>query len=204
LIEIPHEPAEESGIFNNFVVLKKSIMKASLNSKTFLLLASAGLIFMACNKGTNSGSANLRVKLTDAPALYDSVVVYITSVEVNNDSAGGWQTLSTNSGYYDLLRLNGDDTTLVNNANLPRGYLNQMRLILADGMNYVVKDSVKTMLTLSSQDKNGLKLNLDTSVVAGKTYELLIDFDASKSIHETGNGKLKLKPVLKMVSLNEI
>lgn len=175
-----------------------------LNFRNLFFFAAIAAVAVSCTKGTTKGTSGMRVKLTDAPGPYDSVVVYIKSVEVNNDSAGGWQTLTTNAGYYDLLLLNGADTTLVNNSNLPAGYLNQMRLILEDGLNYVVKDSVKTMLDLSSQDKNGLKLNLDTSVVAGKNYELLIDFDASKSIVNTGNGKLKLKPVLKMVSLNEL
>jgi hypothetical protein len=174
------------------------------NFRNLFFFVAAATLVVSCTKGTTKGYSSMRVKLTDAPGLYDSVIVYIQSVEVNNDSAGGWQTLSTNAGYYDLLLLNGADTTLVNNSNLPEGHLNQMRLILADGLNYVVKDSVKTMLELSSQDKNGLKLNLDTSVVAGKDYELLIDFDASKSIVQTGNGKLKLKPVLKMVYLNEL
>src|SRR5688572_19193220 len=133
-------------------------MKKLFSLKTFLFLTASALILASCYKRSGSGTSSLRVKLTDAPGLYDSVVVYIQSVEVNNDSAGGWQTLTTNAGYYDLLLLNGDDTTLVNNSNLPSGHLNQMRLILADGLNYVVKDSTKTMLELSSQDKNGLKL----------------------------------------------
>lgn len=181
----------------------------NFKNPVFNMLMAAVLITAgtsACNKNdSETGTAGMTVKMTDAPGPFDSVVVYIESVEVNNDSAGGWQTLVTIPGYYDLLRLQGNDTTLVNNSNLPEGYLHQMRLILADGKNYVVDtNGVKTALVLSSQDKNGLKLNLDTAVVAGKDYELLIDFDASKSIVETTPGTLKLKPVLKKVYLKEL
>lgn len=170
-----------------------------------LLTFAIAATLYGCRKTNDPESFNLRVKLTDAPGPYDSVVVYIDSVVVNNDSAGGWETLNTNSGYYDLLQLNGSDTTLVNNTNLNDGYLHQMRLILADDKCYVVDtNGVKSFLELSSQDKTGLKLNLNTSVDPGSDYELLIDFDAEKSIIQQGNGKIRLKPVLKKVYLNKL
>lgn len=164
----------------------------------------------ACKKkndvtGNTQGNSNMTVRMTDAPGPYDSVVVYVERIEINRGDSLGWDTLNTKAGYYDLLRLQGTDTVLVDSAGFPAGYIGQMRMILKEGANYVVDTTgVKTFLTLSSQDKTGLKLNLNTTVVAGKSYELLIDFDALKSIVVQGNGKLRLKPVLKTVSLKQL
>jgi hypothetical protein len=182
------------------------MMKKTMNRiATGLIMALVLTGFQSCYKQFDNRLPQMTVRMTDAPALYDSVVVYVESVQVNNDSAGGWQTLTTNAGYYDLLLLQGTDTTLVNNGNLQPGFLNQMRLLLAADKNYVVDtNGVKMPLLLSSQDKTGLKLNLNTSVTYGESYELLIDFDANTSILEQGNGKLKLKPMIKQVYLNKL
>ena len=168
------------------------------------------LVMGACNKknevtGNSYGNSSMNVKMTDAPGPYDSVVVYVERIEINRGDSIGWDTLNTKAGYYDLLRLQGTDTILVDSAGFPSGYIGQMRMILKTDANYVVdSNGVKTMLLLSSQDKTGLKLNLNTTVDPGKSYELLIDFDAMKSIIEQGNGALRLKPVLKTVYLKEI
>ena len=52
------------------------------------------------------------------------------------------------------------------------------------------------MLWASAQ-QSGLKLNIHQDVTAGVLYKLLLDFDAGRSIHQTGNGKYMLKPVIR-------
>jgi hypothetical protein len=84
---------------------------------------------------------------------------------------------------------------LSSNAGLPAGDVNQMRLILGSE-NYVVEDSVASDLLLSSQDKTGLKFNLNATINTGDTVEVLIDFDAEESIIQQGNGSYRLKPVI--------
>ncbi len=162
------------------------------------VFAAATMLMTSCQKDP-SGTGSMVVKMKDAPTDFDSVNVEVLSTEVHySNSPSGWVTLPTNSGVYDLLLLQNDVTAVLANSNqLPVGDITQMRLILGS-TNYVVVDSLSFPLDLSSQDKTGLKFNLNTTVNAGDSVEVLIDFDAAQSIVETGNGKFKLKPVIKV------
>ena len=46
--------------------------------------------------------------------------------------------------------------------------------------------------------RTGLKINLNTEIQPQDSVEITIDFDAAKSIVETGNDQFKLKPVIKL------
>lgn len=161
----------------------------------------AAIFFSACKKDKYTGPVTVR--MTDAPAAFDSVNVEIVRVEIHSD-AQGWIILPSNPGIYNLLQLqNGVDTVLATAAQLPAGHVSQMRLILG-GNNYVVSTGTVTPLELSSQDQTGLKLNLNYTFDPNVAYEILFDFVASESIVEQGNGQFRLKPVLKTVSVNPI
>jgi hypothetical protein len=135
------------------------------------------------------------VRLTDAPAAYDSVLVEIVRVEVHTD-VNGWQSLPTYQGIYNLLELrNNVDTVLVNRQQLPAGRMNQIRLILGI-QNRIVVSGVSYPLSISSQDETGLKVNINRILQPNTLYLLVMDFDALESIHQTGTG-YKLKPVLR-------
>ena len=55
-------------------------------------------------------------------------------------------------------------------------------------------------LTTPSAQQSGLKLNLNATLTPGVDYNLLLDFDANKSIVLTGNGEYQLKPVIRVIS----
>ena len=46
--------------------------------------------------------------------------------------------------------------------------------------------------------------HVKTDFLPNETYEILIDFDAEKSVVKQGKGKFNLKPVLKLESVNQI
>lgn len=164
-------------------------------------LLSVGTLFTACKKEKYTGEVTVR--MTDAPASFDSVNVEIVEVQLHSD-AQGWATLSTQAGMYNLLELqNGIDTVLATTPQFPAGHVTQMRLILGE-TNYVVSGGVTTPLELSSQDRTGLKINLDYDFDPNLNYEILIDFVASESIVLQGNGTLRLKPVIHTVHVQPI
>lgn len=149
----------------------------------------------ACEKKEENYST-LSIRLTDAPGPYDSVFVEIISVEVHTD-VNGWQTLATHQGVYNLLELqNNVDTVLVQSQQIPAGQVSQIRLILGTN-NRLVAAGISYPLSISSQDETGLKLNIHRQLLANTPYLLVMDFDALESIHETGNGSYKLKPVVR-------
>ncbi len=169
----------------------------------FFILAALFLIFVSCGK--NRGTGTLTVKMKDQPIAYSNVFIEVLGVELHhskpNQEDGGWQILDTEAGVYDLLTLqDGVLATLAEDETLPVGYVNQMRLILGSN-NSVVIDSDTFPLLLSSQDKTGLKFNLNAEIIDDGEVEVIFDFDAEKSIVIEGNGQYRLKPVLKVESI---
>lgn len=176
-------------------------MKNLLKISTIALFAIFAL--SNCQKRNNSGS--MTVKMTDAPGDFQEVNVEVVALEIHyeKDVNGEerWVSLAVNQGVYDLLELQNNITAvLVDEDGLPVGKVTQMRLILGDA-NSVVVDNIQYGLKLSSQDETGLKINIDGRVKPHRTMEVVIDFDAGKSIVQEGTGAYRLKPVLEVKSL---
>jgi hypothetical protein len=169
----------------------------------FAFVSITGVATYSCSKNDSAAASadksRLQVYLTDDPGNYDEVVIDVQDIMVNysSDSTNGWQSLSNvNRGSYDILKLVNDNDTLLGDAELNPGKIEQIRLILGPN-NYVTVDGQKIPLTTPSAQQSGLKLNINQDVNAGITYKLLLDFDASRSIVKTGNGKYILKPVIR-------
>ncbi|MER3470840.1 MAG: hypothetical protein C4330_05775 [Chitinophagaceae bacterium] len=169
----------------------------------FLLLAALALTIFACNKNdsknSSDGNAKLQVYLTDDPGNYDAVFIDVQDVRINysSDTTIGWQSLAqVNRGSYDLLRLVNDRDTLLGNADVNSGRIEQIRLILGPN-NYVRVNGQNYTLQTPSAHQSGLKLNIHQSVNAGVLYKLLMDFDVARSIVKTGNGGYILKPAIR-------
>lgn len=161
----------------------------------------------ACNKITSfksSQQGTLQVKLTDAPARYDSVMIDIQKVEVQNvdsSNSNGWVTVNDSSMMVNLLDLTNGAYKVIGKKQLEPGTYPQIRLVLGPN-NYVVVDGQQYALKVPSGQQSGLKINANAHIRAGSTYTLLLDFNASRSIVETGNSHSGhqtyiLKPVIK-------
>ena len=59
----------------------------------------------------------------------------------------------------------------------------------------------ETALETPSALQSGIKMNANFTVAAGQRYDLVLDFDACKSIVSKGNGGYSLKPVVKVVPM---
>lgn len=164
----------------------------------FILVLVLAMAAFSCKKDEGpdfSGTSRLTFKLTDAPGDYDKVNIDIVGAEVKiNDTT---IALNVNKGVYNLLDFaNGKDTLLVDQQ-IPSGTISQIRLILGD-KNTIVIGKNEYALTTPSAQQSGLKLNVHADFERGIAYEYTIDFDAAKSVVETGSGKYILKPVIRV------
>ncbi|MBD8491131.1 DUF4382 domain-containing protein [Echinicola sp. CAU 1574] len=171
----------------------------------------AGLLALAsCNNEDEDimeGSAQVNIALIDAPADYDEVWIEVLGVEIltndeneNDDSA--WISIpnEADEDKLNLLSLVGGNEAFIGSEEVPAGEIAQIRLLLGDD-NYLVMDGEEIPLTTPSAQQSGLKLKLNQELMAGIQYDLVIDFDAAKSIVEAGNsGQYILKPVLRVVA----
>lgn len=177
------------------------------------LLALILLFFMtSCdmennNINTAEGNAKLNVYLIDAPANYDEVWVELLGVEVlpkgkNEGNGSTWINLpyEADDQKINLLSLVGGNAAHLGEMEIPSGEISQIRLLLGDD-NYLIQDGQRIELTTPSAQQSGLKLKIDKPLNAGISYDLLIDFDAARSIVKAGNsGNYILKPVLRVVA----
>lgn len=164
--------------------------------------------------GASSGSGTLRVALTDAPSCgYDAVNVTVEKVRVHqssgaSDGDSGWSEVVLNPPKrVDLLSLQNGVLSELGQTVLPAGRYQQLRLVLAEnGGSQPLANSVvptggtETALDTPSAQQSGLKMNVDLEVHTDQLLDLVLDFDACKSVVRAGNsGQYKLKPVVSVL-----
>lgn len=164
----------------------------------------------------SEGTAQIAVELTDAPGDYEEVWVEVEDVMVKMETetetepeteteAGeedGWISLGIGEPRdINLLDLTGGVTEFLAEAEIPAGYLQEMRLVLGDN-NSIVVDGQKLVLDTPSAQQSGLKVKVDQELKADTYYTFILDFDVDQSVVSQGNGGYSLKPVLRL-SLDE-
>lgn len=152
----------------------------------------------------------VKFNLTDAPnEALKSVIVDVDHLEVlvSGASKAGRLILAKGLGPVDLLKLQNGVILPLQEVVAPEGIqIQQIRLILKQDGHYAVKsdDSLCTLQTPSAQ-RTGVKIILTNKISfeAGHEYNVLVDFDALKSVVIKGNGDCLLKPVLKLKSVTK-
>lgn len=188
----------------------------------YLLVASAAAAMAAsfamsgCGGGGGGIGGTGRVgtmhaSITDAPACgFDEVNITVDRVRVNQSSAaadgdGGWQEIVVSPAKrINLLNLTNGVLEELGQVSLPVGKYTQLRLVLVDNdTTHPLANSVvptgkpETALDTPSAQQSGLKIGVDIDVAEGKVADVVIDFDACKSVVQRGNsGKYNLKPVM--------
>ena len=166
--------------------------------------------------GPGVGTGTLRVSLTDAPSCgYDAVNISVERVRVHLSSTAvdgdaGWSEIAlAPARRIDLLSLTNGVLENLGETPLPAGTYTQMRLVLApNDASHPLANSVvptggsETALTTPSAQQSGIKLNMNVSVAANKVVDVVLDFDACKSVVKRGaSGKYNLKPVIAVTPL---
>jgi hypothetical protein len=179
----------------------KKTSKISIVKNTMvavMAVAVMGILVTSCDKN-NDDKARMNVRMTDAPANYNAVLVDVQSVEVTYTS-GTTVLLSTTAGIYNLLDFSNGLDTLIASDELDAGTITHVRLILGTN-NSIIVDNVSHPLITPSAEQSGLKIQVNKVVESGSAFTVLIDFDATQSIVLQGNGDYHLKPVLRTIDL---
>ena len=199
------------------------------SGRSTLCGAVAGVVLAACGGGgggstapvapvpvtaPGTGNGTVRVALTDAPACgYDQVNVTVERVRFHmsaaaGDNEAGWTDIVLNPvRKIDLLTLTNGVIADLGQTTLPAGLYTQIRLVLSPNgggspANSVVPRGGPEMpMATPSGTQSGLKLINGFTVEPGKLTDVLLDFDACKSIVKRGNGTYGLKPVIHMMAM---
>jgi len=189
----------------------KSIFLAVFFVISFFLIQSCNTTNDGIDPNNNTTS-RIQLKLVDAPGDYDQVWVDIINVQYNrNDDDAGWTSFEgfpvvEGTHMIDLTELIAESTHILADEEIESGMLSKVRLVLG-GNNYLIlegeDDEVGEEIPLKtpSAQQSGLKLHLDTELVAGYSYTFILDWDVQKSIVKAGNsGIYNLKPVIHVIA----
>lgn len=167
----------------------------------------------ACGGGNTGGTGIIGVSLTDAPACgFDAVNVTVAKVRVHqsssaNENDAGWTDITLNPARkINLLNLTNGVLDGLGDAPLAAGHYTQLRLVLSPNTpanplanSIIPTGGVETALVTPSAAHSGIKLVNEFDVTAGYRVDLVLDFNACKSIVKRGNGTYALKPVIKVL-----
>lgn len=180
--------------------------------------ASLIILMVGCGGGGDSspqsGAGTLNVSLTDASAGgFTAVNVTISKVRVHQSSSAsendaGWTDITLNPARkINLLNLANGVLDDLGQTPLSAGHYTQLRLVLVANSGASLANSVvltsapatEIALDTPSAVQSGIKLINEFDVASGQRVDLVLDFDALKSVVARGNGTFLLKPVIKVV-----
>ena len=189
------------------------------------LIILASILLISCGgSGSNTSAAigTLELGLTDA-STGDYQAIYITIAEVQvkkqNEAESGWETIITPAQTHNLLELVNGVIASLGVGELEAGRYGQMRLILDDQpddtknilanphpyANYLIdRENSEIELKVPSGYQSGIKIVKGFTIVSAQATELILDFDAAKSVVQAGkSGKWLLKPTIKVLETVE-
>lgn len=188
----------------------------------------------ACDNGGGSSDATatgtLALELADSSTdRYQAVYITVDEVHVKrtNDSSddnNGWINVASPQKTYNLLNLVNGVTAVLGEEELVAGHYNQIRLMLGrtpESTNnifgnphpyacYVIMNdgdentATIKQLKVPSGYQTGVKLVHQFEVLDGEVVELVLDFDACRSVVQASSGdKFILKPTIKVINTLE-
>jgi hypothetical protein len=192
---------------------------------TLRVTCAAAVLVAACSDSSGpEGDRRVSVLLTDAPGdiLEAHVTIDRIYLQAGDDDTedNGRVVLMDEPVTVDLLTLQDEMMTLVQNAEIPEGEFGQLRFVISGG--YIVVEGeegtdprifatsedyaelpqdavVSGQLKMPSFSTSGLKVNFVSGLVLDEETTLLVDFDVEESFgHEAGaSGMWVMHPVLK-------
>src|SRR5215470_9121605 len=166
--------------------------------------------------GSSSSYGTLTIHLTDSPfSDAKALLVTFSDVSVHSADPGDWKTLTfTPAASFrtcDLKQLSGA-TEVLGVGSLTAGKYTQIRLNVSSATLYItnkwnvgpcVSGTITPPLGASAPitiPSGEIKLNNEFTV-AGTGTQILLDFDGDQSVHQTGNGRYMMNPVIRLVSV---
>jgi len=173
----------------------------------------AVFIFTGCEKN-NKNTGTLNLSITDAPVdLSDVEGIWLTITEIQyhmND--GEWMTFEEFVGpqEFNILELTNGESALLGSFEMEAGIYTQLRFILDapefggpdisnPGCYIEFKDASTAPLFVPSGHETGWKAVGQFVVPSNGEVSVTADFDARKSVFETGAGRHTLKPTIRLI-----
>jgi hypothetical protein len=201
-----------------------------MKTKLFgLLILLIGLMY-GCNESINGDgpetkSGKVTLSLTDAPFPVDKVeqvnvtidMVRLKIAENEEDTDEGEEVTDDGSGFitlevdktFNLLELGNGESEILGDLEIPAGEYKEIRLHVVDAKIKLVEVEEEMEIKIPGGSSSGLKIKIQPSLVIndGEEYDVVLDFDVSRSFLVKGNpkkGEIKgfmFKPVIRATNM---
>lgn len=145
------------------------------------------------------GLTQFKVLLTDNPTDLEGVFIHIKKVVVIGRGERQEIDLETDDQFINLLDYQNGETIEISGGIIDLDFVKEIRLVLYDD-NYVVVDGKEYPLKVPSGLTSGLKIKTCIDLSETMNYELVLDFDAERSVKRTGASRYMLKPVIHVMN----
>ena len=139
------------------------------------------------------------------------IFLHVTAIRYKLEGAPWHEAKDFNgSATYDLLKLQSDEGMPLAGVTLPAGHYSEIRLILGDmirhkhslqsneGSYILYDDNTSANLRVPSGERSGYKLKVDFELEEESNVTLKTPLSLCEILHETGNGKVMLRPTLRI------
>ncbi|MCH7409572.1 DUF4382 domain-containing protein [Belliella sp. DSM 111904] len=160
----------------------------------------------SCTSDQERTKSLVNVFLVDAPADIDALWVEVLGVDLQTaafgDNANGesqYFPYEAGNKRVDIAQLVGDQELLIGRGEVNSGTLQRLTLRLG-AEKYVMKNDVRTDLTLNSEQEEGLSIDVDFTLRPGISHDIYIDFDILNSLMQNGTSDFTFSPKLRAFS----
>jgi len=189
----------------------------------FTIALGLSLFALACSGSPTdpSRSGNLRLMITDAP-FDDASALHVTFTEVKahrEDGAGGWLTVpfagspAATTRTCNLKKLDGP-FDILGAASLDAGQYTQIRLVVQSAQIYFGGTATGEPACATALAAPGGAMSETLEIPSGEvklihpfaltsngTTTIELDFDGGQSVNQTGNGRYRMTPVIKILAV---
>jgi len=168
-----------------------SLFKFGLLTLLLIGLASCNLN----NTPTSTSSGNqMTVVLHDTPAIYNSVILNVKSVEVKSAGSSNWTALNSQPFSVDLLSLtNGYYVVIGQKSGLPDGTYDQLRLMLSSGNQVWINAK---QYNLAADTTSGVDIPINSQISTQNNSVVMLDFNVAQSVQMAKDSTFNLNPVI--------
>jgi len=164
------------------------------------------LFFIGCESddpaGPPEGQGRVVMYLADAPTdSFTEVNVEIESIEIYSEQKG-WIELQTEAGIYNLLELTNGTMAMLVDVNVEADTYTMIRVHIGGESTIVVEGSMVD-ISIDAGAHEGIELVHHIELESGATTEILLDFDAHRSVSGSLVGGFVLDPVIRVQSMEE-
>lgn len=170
--------------------------------KSLLVLGLLAFGLAACTPSGEVGT--FRLLMQDLPIDMDHVWVTFGEIALCHED-GEWKSYETKDGEgnplkVDLLALRGENLGTIFDGTVDTGTYSQLRLIVTKATYVALEDETDTEIDLFVPSGE-IKVPVMFEVGEGGLAEVVVDFDADKSVHvhPTGQGRYIMRPVVTLV-----